>query len=244
MYKRKPSKSRNFPELKDMLTTMNKVKTDKLVSPPLQMQLAGRMSGQPVRTPHDMGPTLLHMHNQQIPSLNPRESLFFQNYVSHDIASRDHQTSLNNVTNTLHQTTRSLPPSHPSHPDLLQAASGKCHVYPPLLVRFDDDKKPVDQFVPINVFPGGEIHRAKGVPDMVLNFHIQSHAITVTTCHIDPEKIKDFELVIWTLYSMHDGTPGGEHMVNVNQFTQLYDQTRYELLRAMSMRGKMIGRHK
>jgi len=168
----------------------------------------------------------------QIPDVN--KSLFFQNYINTKDASKDHETGLQNVAKVqqhLQQATgQNVPFNH------------TCHVYPPLLIRYDDPQKPIDQFVPVDVYPGGELHPAQGVPDMVINFHIDTGAITVTTCRIDPKKLKNFELAVWALYSMYPGQE--DQKVDVAQFTTMYDQTRYELLRAMSLRAKMTGKTK
>lgn len=110
----------------------------------------------------------------------------------------------------------------------------QCRVYPPLLVRYGESK---DAYIPVELYTGGEIHYAKGFPDLILNFHADTHAITVTTCKIDPKKMREYEIAMQVLYSMATADP--ERAITMAEFTIMYDTKRYALLRSLAMRVQM-----
>lgn len=229
--------SSQFPKLDTLLNTMNTLQQSRkqqthLVNQPMQMQMLSRASGKPVLTSHDMGPTLMTFHKQP-PTPNASQSLFMSNYLNQNSAVQDLQSSRNHV-QQVQQQVQQVGGYHTTE----ALNESQCHVYPPLLVRYDDPQSPIDRYVPVEIVAGGELHRAKGVPDLILNFHIDSHAITATTCHINPEKLKNFEIAIWTLYSMH--MPDPNTMLTVSQFTAEYDQTRYRLIKTLAAKAGRV----
>jgi len=210
----------NYPDLDTLFSTVNpgprKIE-DPLLNPVNQMQLMSRFTNEPMTHPYSIGPTLL---------TNPDKSqnLFFQNYSRSQDASRDFQTSMNNTRKSI----EALPP--------LQQTQAKnipktCQVYPPLLVRYNDMKSKEDKYIPAKILAGGELRLTEDIPDIILNFHADTHAITITVCKINPQKVKDYELTIWTLYSMYNKNP--DNMLDIPGFSLMYDQTRYELLKAI-----------
>lgn len=146
---------------------------------------------------------------------NPK--LFYQHYVSPTEAKEDYTTGLQNMSNN-------------------GGTSSDCHVYPPLLVRYADSSLPGDQYLPVDVYQNGELHPAQGVPDLTLNFHASTQAITLTSCHVDPQRERDLKIAIWTFYSMHPGPH--DRTLTISEFTQMYDQTRFQVLRKMALRGQ------
>ena len=114
--------------------------------------------------------------------------------------------------------------------DLAQAqtqARDECTVFPPLLVRYQGSD---DFFIPVKVFSGGELHRTSGIPDMVINFHAESHAITLTVCQVPTRhKYPLVRLAISTLYSMTSQKP-----LNLTRFLEVYDRHRSTVLHALS----------
>ena len=101
-----------------------------------------------------------------------------------------------------------------------------------MLVRYNGNG---DDYIPVQLVSGGEMHYTKGVPDMILNFHKDTHAITVTICNIQKNKLPDYEIAMQTLYSMVINTEP-EKMLSVQDFTTMYDLKRYEILRLTSFK--------
>lgn len=221
---------KSFPDLDTLLSTINTLDQQKknqqpLWNPNTQMQLLSQSSKEDIKHPYNFGPNLLSLNRQ--PATNS-QNLFFQNYIKPQDAAKDFQTTMSNaasVQQTVQQNT--------NQPNDL---SRKCRVFPPLLIRYNDEKSRDDKYIPVKVLFGGELRATSDVPDIILNFHADSHAITLTICNINPAKMKDFELAIWTLYSMLDKDP--DNMVDITSFTIMYDQTRYELLKSISARNK------
>jgi hypothetical protein len=222
-----------YPDLDTLLSTMNTLEQQKKNEQPLwnpitQMQLISKSTNEDINHPYNLGPTLLSLGSKPVQQNTSSQNLFFQNYIKPQDASKDFQTSLSNVSAVQQQVQRDT-----NQPNDI---SRKCQVFPPLLVRYDDPKSRDDKYVAIKILSGGEIKATSDVPDMILNFHADTHAITVTICNIDPKKVKDFEITIWALYSMFDKDP--ENMLDITSFTILYDQTRYELLKAILAHNK------
>lgn len=226
----------NVPQLPKLDAILNTVRNldqtqtsirhdNTLVPPAMQMELASKATNQHVVQPHEMGPSL-YTYRGVASHTNP--NLFYQNYMNDGDAKRDHVTSLQNMLTATTQNTgkTSMPTTKP------------CHVYPPLLIRYNDPDNPVNRFIAVDVYAGGELHPAKGVPDLVINFHIDTHAITITSCHIPVKKSQDFKIVIWTLYAMHPG-PNNKSLT-ISEFTQMYDQVRFEVMRNKSVNGHVM----
>jgi hypothetical protein len=177
-----------------------------LVPPQNQMNLMSKASNESINHPYSFGPALLN-------NTQASQSLFLQNYIKPQDANKNYQNSLQSY-QTLMQpfAQQQQPPQQPK----------TCRVFPPLLVRYMD--RGTDQYIPVKILTGGEMKYTSEVPDLVLNFHSDTQAITITVCTIDPKKYKDYELTIWALYSMVS-----DNMLDVSKFTLLYDQTRYKL---------------
>lgn len=143
--------------------------------------------------------------------------MFYQHYISPTYAQEDHNTGLQNMTQN-------------------GGSATDCHVYPPLLVRYADPSRPSDQYLPVDVYNNGELHPAQGVPDLTVNFHASTGAITLTSCHVDPEREQDLKIAIWTFYSMHPGP--NDRTLTIDEFTSMYDQTRFQVLHKMALRGQ------
>jgi hypothetical protein len=226
----------SFPDLDTVLNTMNALDQERKTQNPLwhpntQMQLLARSSQEDINHPYNVGPNLLRLN--QTPNQNISQNLFFQNYIKPQDAAKDFQTSMNNVVTV--STTMNNNNSNNNNTNSSDiAAFRKCQVYPPLLIRYYDPMAPnQDRYVAVKILKGGELRATHEIPDMILNFHADTRAITVTICQIDPAKMKDFELSIWALYSMFHPN-ADNNMVDINSFTILYDQTRYELLKNIS----------
>lgn len=207
------SKNVKFPSLDKLYYHSNDMKippTQHLLNPQTQMMLARNASNTPIQNQYNMGEAIYNLSRQNNNGMNvnqTRNSLFFQNYTNARQANVDHTQALRNVsrTNTM-----------------------SCQVYPPLLCRY---KGISNEFLPVMILPGGELHASQPNqrPDMVLNFHNVSGAITFTTCYIDANKLDLFKIVITTLYAMMSDTP-----LTVTSFTRLYDETRYTVLHKSS----------
>jgi hypothetical protein len=225
----------SFPDLDTVLNTMNTLDQERKSQKPLwhpntQMQLLARSSQEDINHPYNVGPNLLRLNQN-----SNNQDLFFQNYIKPQDAAKDFQTSMNNVVAVSSNTMNN---NNNNHNNNNMTSFQKCQVYPPLLIRYHDPmNSKQDRYVAVKILKGGELRATTGVPDMILNFHADTHAITVTICQIDPNKIKDFELSIWALYSMFHPNVD-DNMVDINSFTILYDQTRYELLKHISNYGK------
>jgi len=147
-------------------------------------------------------------HQKQQQNQNP---LFFQQYLNPRVATMDYNTSMNNLTSATQNYKR---------PDNFPEVK-PCHVFPPFLIRFGGAK---DEFVPVTIVQYAELQRNDvSLPDIVLNFHAQSHAINFTTCVIDKEKLKYLEMFIHVVYSLQRDEP----IKDLEDFTILYDIKRY-----------------
>lgn len=215
---RKPSP---FPtrDLSNVINTLDTVKnaqknTPALWNPQVQLQLASQNIGKPVSQPHTYGSSLMNFANTntQDASQNYNKSLFYQNYINPRSAQKDYETNVSNVKKVF---------------ATFDTTGKKCHVYPPLLIRYADQQS---QFIPIEILPLGEIKITAKIPDIILNFHADSKAITFTTCEIDKKKIPDFNIFITAVYSMF--VVDTEKTFDIHQFTVMYDQERYSLLKA------------
>ena len=217
-----PNPNPKFTDLSELLGSMDTVEKSmnnrKIWDQAVQMQLASQSTGQTINQPYSMGSALFSQMNQ--PKTADR-NLFFQNYIDPKAAARDHTTIMANANSVYKAQGNSV------------VFAGNCHVFPPLLVRYEDHKMNRDQYIPVEILPSGELKLTNEVPDIILNFHADSKAITVTTCNIKPEKLVDFKIVISTLYNMTETDPN--QTVDVRLFTLLYDKTRYMYLRTMQM---------
>lgn len=223
------SSSSRLPPLDAILNTMNTLeKTSKeqpkMWNPMMQTQIMSQGIGQPL-TPgsENIGKTLM----AATPPAG-HQDLFMQNYINKQDGQRDLAKTMQTAASVHKQATiitGSTPREH------------QCRVFPPLLVRYDDPKTHQDAFIPVELYAGGEIHYARGFPDMILNFHADTHAITLTTCKIDPQKMREYEIAMQVLYSLVTVEP--DKMLTVAEFTMMYDAKRYALLRSLAMRGSM-----
>ncbi len=208
----------NFNSLNHLLVGMNNIAqtqnhTSKLWAPPIQMQIGSKTMQTPIRHPSTYGPTLMQnvMYNQNNAPPPLHQSLFFQNYINPADAQRNHQVGLNNMS------------------PQVEARAARCHVFPPLLIRFHDPSRNVDQYVPVEILRTGELRLTDGVPDVILNFHADTRAITMTLCDMNPKKIPDIETFISVVYSLME--VDDSQTVDVEKFTLLYDQARYNYLK-------------
>ena len=80
-------------------------------------------------------------------------------------------------------------------------------------------------YIPVAILQGGEIQKTLGIPDLLLNFHAESQAVTVTICNVDPNKLRDYQITISTLYSMM-----ADRSLPIDAFSTLYDRVRAEVL--------------
>lgn len=151
--------------------------------------------------------------------------LFMRNYVRPQDAVKNLNAAQQNA-QTVHQKLAAAT-------TLASTTARHCRVYPPLLVRYAG---PDDAYIPVNLMAGAELQTTRGLPDLILNFHADTQAITVTTCRIEPTKWPEYELAMQVLYSLT--VPEAERTLNVREFTQLYDQVRYNLLRALALTAK------
>jgi hypothetical protein len=213
-----------MPPLDAVLKSMNLIEKGSLQQPKLwnpstQTDLWSQQTPRPVTfgSP-ETGRMFLNT-----PNLN-NQDLFLNNYINKSDGMRDMNTVMRHATD-VYQKSTSAPP-----PDVPESA---CKVYPPLLVRYNDPKNRNDMYVPVELYAGGEMHVTKSFPDMILNFHADTHAITVTTCKINAQKLKEYEIAMQTLYSMVT-LGSSDTMLTLNEFTILYDSTRYALLRALN----------
>ncbi len=146
-----------------------------------------------------LGDALMRQREQR-----PNPPLFHQNYMDESMAHQDMKTVEQNV----HQL--STPPL-------------TCEVFPPLLVRYRGD---TNVYVPVEIAVGGELHKTLRVPDLILNFHAQSQAITPTWCDLKLKESKLYLMVNDALYRMRAPQP-----LTILEFQELYDQTRMALIR-------------
>lgn len=193
-------------------------------NPTLQTQIMSQKIGQPLTLGSpDIGKTLM----AATPPAG-HQDLFMQNYVNKQDGQRNLDTTMQTAA-AVHKQATVITSSPPRE--------HQCRVFPPLLVRYDDPKTHQDAFIPVELYSGGEIHYARGFPDMILNFHADTHAITLTTCKIDPKKMREYEIAMQVLYSLVTTDP--DKMLSVAEFTVMYDVKRYALLRSLAMRVRM-----
>ena len=197
----------------------------KVWAPSNQLQILSQGVGSSSSTsPFDIGPKLVSKTPEA------RTDLFLQSYIRPEDAKRDMTTAFNTARTEM----KSAPVVSTATSPFTEQPQTQCHVFPPLLVRYADPKTNSDMYIPVDVYAGAELHYAKGVPDIIINFHADSHAITITACNLNPKKLEDYTLAIQTMYTMTTADP--ERMLSVPEFTTLYDMKRYELLRSLSMR--------
>lgn len=203
-----------LPQLDTILQSLNTIQsssqqTPKLWNPSLQTSFASQHTGQHfvVGSPQ-MGASMV--------TKPPTQDLFLKNYINKNDATKNMYTSMQIAANTYKAVdTKQGSPS----PNVKT-----CQVYPPLLVRTN-----TEDFIPVELFMDGEIRRTNGYPDMIVNFHADTGAITLTVCQIDPKKMKQYEIAMQVLYSLTSDQP-----VTIPQFTDMYDNKRYTLLRSLA----------
>lgn len=107
--------------------------------------------------------------------------------------------------------------------------TNQCRVLAPLLVRFDG---PESKYVAVKLEANGVLTGVRDqVPDMVLNFHADTGAITVTVCKVSAI-LSRFQLVVDILYAMKSSIP-----LTIQAFNQLYDEMRVQQLRLLRQRS-------
>jgi hypothetical protein len=102
----------------------------------------------------------------------------------------------------------------------------KCEVFPPLLVRYGGEE---DTFIPVKLTISGEMHKTLETPDMILNFHADSKAITLTMCDLDKNNLSRYNVAVDALYAMR--MPIGLDGLSLIEFASLYDEARAPLLK-------------
>lgn len=105
-------------------------------------------------------------------------------------------------------------------------------VFPPLLITYKPEHAyPDGRFASLKVGMGGELKPSKeGVPDIVINFHNPSGAITVSVFPVkNRDNFNNLKLVMSTLYAMKSPTP-----VTADEFLKIYSDTRTRLLNVIS----------
>ena len=214
-----PSTPASFPSLDVLLKSMNTLEQSskaqpKLWSPQLQTEFIGPSAtlGSP-----NTGKAVM-----AVPPLQ-QQDLFMKNYINKQDGVKDLKVSMANAADIHKKATLAVgnPPSE-----------HVCKVFPPLLVRYQDPQAK-DAYIPVELSAGAEMHYARSFPDLVLNFHADTHAVTVTVCRIEPFKMKVYELAMQVLYSMTTTQP--DKMLTVTEFTALYDNVRYNLLRQYAL---------
>jgi len=226
---------KQFNDLSTVINSLDTVReaqnnTPKLWSPEVQLQLASQNTQQNINQPYYYGPALVNSiygnNNYENKSAfkDYDKSLFFQNYINPRDAMKDHQTNVANVQNIA--TNLNNPPEF----------GKRCNVFPPLLIRYTPPRGTPNEnkFVPIELLPGGELKLTDKVPDIILNFHSDSKAITFTTCDIKREKLPDFNIFVSSVYNLHELDPN--KTVDIQLFTMMYDQQRYSLLQSLHSR--------
>lgn len=212
-------------DIEVILNAMRAIKTEQeskpvnpLIEPDAQMAVTKSHIGNNSLHYQDVGPALLDLRAAGGTS-DLNNSLFAKHYASPSTAQSDHDQSLNNAKLGLSS-------------EGLQHES-TCFVLPPLFIRYQDPANAGDAYIPFIIVGSGELHETKETPDLIVNFHKQSQAITLTVCR-DPgsDRMSLFERVIQWLYSLisTSGKP-----VTVKQFLSMYDQKRYETLQSRSL---------
>ena len=168
-----------------------------------------------VNNPVNFGQTLMRIK----PPRNFKDSEFVASYKSGFAAQYDHQKSIENLKKVNNELLNNQ----------LSVEIEKCTVYPPLLVRYEGvEQEPI----PINILSSGELKVTKGPPDMIINFHWESGSITLVSCELDPDKVGDYEVAITTFYAMTS-----DEGLTVQRFTELYDVTRFNIIKHMKVKG-------
>lgn len=178
-----------------------------IVPPSQQLQVVKQHTGLNVQQNRDVGPVVLDLHAGNVQPVQGG-ALFFKQYQHPQIGQANHAQALTNRDSVFQQL-----PSPPT---------GKCTVFPPLLVRFAGHK---DTYIPVQVLSGGEIHDTAQIPDFIMNFHRDTGAITLTVCDIPKQRYFDFEIAVTALYALQADQP-----LSLNEITALYDQNRMKVL--------------
>lgn len=198
--------------IQSLNTTQNSMDGMLSLKPVPQRQDLMQMNNN-ITSRHELGAGLATQRLSNISSTNPvsTQSSFIQSYNSSVGAEHDQRQLSQNVDDY-------------KNVDI--------DVFPPLLITYKPDPMyPDGRFAPLLVNMGGELKPAKeGVPDLVLNFHNPSGAITVS---VFPVKSKDkfnyMKLTMNTLYAMKS-----PHPVTVDEFLKIYSDTRTRLLNVIS----------
>lgn len=184
-----------------------------------------------VRGPEDMGNALLAIHHNRLKTdarmvrdgVPQPHSIFHQSYQNKDRAIYDWNVGVNNL--AAHRQDFSKVSLLSDHGKM----AGPCHMFPPLLVEYNGSK---DKYTPLKIFDGGEVHPTKSIPDIVLNFHADTRAITLSLCEVEKERTDDYNVVVTTLYAMQSDMP-----LTVSSFSKMYDQKRAEILQFLKVRN-------
>ena len=104
-------------------------------------------------------------------------------------------------------------------------------VFPPLLIKYKTEPAyPDGRFLPLVVRMGGELQPAEeGVPDIVLNFHNPSGAITISVFPVKNANFHNLKLAMNVFYAMKSPEP-----VDAQKFIEIYRDTRTRLLNVAS----------
>lgn len=204
--------------LSGSLNTISNVQrsSERMWDPYVRMQLAKEESQNGV-SPHTYGDNIYNRYSnpnfQQVSF--PEKSLFFQNYINPNDATVDYRKSLQNTAEV--------------HKPLKIPAMKACHVFPPLLLRYEGRE---DHYIPVEILPAAELKITQKVPDVVLNFHADTKAINFTICHTQPEKVNDLKIFVSVVYSLMEMD---SQKIDVKLFTLMYDQARYSYLKRMGL---------
>lgn len=161
-------------------------------------------TGNPNASPADILLSRQAYHEKPFP-----ETLFGQSYVHLEDAQRDYAQVLRNL-------------------GRVEDVSNTCSVFQPLLVKFAGEK---DAYIPVRLGLGAELQKTLRTPDLVLNMHSESKAITVSVCEVQKDRILLFRTAIDTLYSMTADRP-----LTILEFQRLYDDVRLQILKANPFR--------
>ncbi len=166
-----------------------------------------------LRRQYELGRKLVLMPDEE------RQKMFLTQYTNPAFAETDLRQSATNAVNAHKNLTLAMN---------IAASSNQCGVFPPLLIRYNGAE---DKYIPVRITnSSGEIHAVRDeLPDMIVNFHAQSRAITLTVCRIDSTHMEKYFTVLDVMYSIAP-VANNEVAVTIEEFTKLYDQHRAEYL--------------
>jgi hypothetical protein len=204
-------------QAKHIINSLNKLQnlqsgTEKLITPREQLMKSG------VSHPEDLGKKIWGKWSDSPVGINAPTgtSIFEKNYVQTNHAIEDKNKAIRATAETN------------------MKGNGQCSLFPPLLIRYYPvDNK--DRFVGAIIGSLGSIVATKGKPEVIVNFHSNTHAITLSVCtsSIPPSKMPHLKIAIMSLYKMYTTDHVREGIRSIQEFQLMYDQSRENLLRSM-----------